>query len=82
MTAARYAGEETVLGARCRKIAVTAGVASDALTVWVDDEHIRQIRAVTVAVGTVSRWRKSGWSASLALRSSGACWAALGADGS
>ena len=49
MTAARYAGEETVLGTRCRKIAVTAGVASDALTVWVDDEHIRQIRAVTVA---------------------------------
>jgi hypothetical protein len=46
-TAARYAGEETVREARCRKIAVTAGGTPAVLTVWVDDEHVRQVQAVT-----------------------------------
>ena len=47
VTAARYAGEETVRGTRCRKIAVTADGTPAVLTVWVDDEHVRQIQAVT-----------------------------------
>jgi hypothetical protein len=47
VTAARYAGEETVREARCRKIAVTAGASPAVLTVWVDGEHVRQIQAVT-----------------------------------
>ena len=47
VTTARYAGEETVRGARCRKIAVTAGGTPAALTVWVDGEHVRQVQAVT-----------------------------------
>jgi hypothetical protein len=47
VTTARYAGEETVREARCRKIAVTAGGTPAALTVWVDGEHVRQIQAVT-----------------------------------
>ena len=47
VTTASYAGEETVRGARCRKIAVTADGTPAALTVWVDGEHVRQIRAVT-----------------------------------
>jgi hypothetical protein len=47
VTAARYAGEETVRETCCRKIAVTVGGARPALTVWVDDEHVRQIQAVT-----------------------------------
>ena len=49
VTTARYAGEETVRGARCRKIAVTAGGTPAALTVWVDGEHVRQVQAVTSA---------------------------------
>ena len=47
VTAARYAGEETVREARCRKIAVTVGGTPSVLTVWVDGEHVRQIQAVT-----------------------------------
>lgn len=47
VTAARYAGEETVRGARCRMVAVTAGGTPAVLTAWVDDEHVRQIQAVT-----------------------------------
>ena len=47
VTAASYAGEETVREALCRKIAVTAGGTPAELTVWVDDEHVRQIQAVT-----------------------------------
>jgi hypothetical protein len=47
VTAARYAGEETVREARCRKIAVTVGGTPAVLTIWVDDEHVRQIQAVT-----------------------------------
>jgi len=33
--------------ARCRKISVTADATPAALTVWVDDEHVRQVQAVT-----------------------------------
>ena len=49
VTAARYAGEETVRKARCRKIAVTVTVSGTTavFTVWADDEHVRQIQAVT-----------------------------------
>jgi hypothetical protein len=47
VTAARYAGDETIRGARCRKIAATAGGTAAVLTVWVDSEHVRQIQAVT-----------------------------------
>jgi hypothetical protein len=48
VTAARYTGAETVREARCRKIAVTGDGTPAVLTVWVDDEHVRQIQAVTV----------------------------------
>ena len=41
-TQARYCGEETLRGTPCRMVAVRAGAA--ALTVWIDDEHVRQIR--------------------------------------
>jgi hypothetical protein len=47
VTAARYAGEETVREARCRKIAVTVSGTTAVLTVWADDEHVRQLQAVT-----------------------------------
>ena len=47
VTAARYAGEETVRKARCRKIAVTVSGTTAVFTVWADDEHVRQIQAVT-----------------------------------
>ena len=47
VTAARYAGEETIREARCRKITVTLSGTTAMLTVWADDEHVRQIRAVT-----------------------------------
>ena len=49
MTAARYAGDETVRDARCRKITVTVSGTTARCTVWADDEHVRQIRAVTPA---------------------------------
>jgi hypothetical protein len=49
VTAARYAGEETVRQARCRKIAVTVSGTTAGYTVWVDNHHVRQIRAVTPA---------------------------------
>jgi hypothetical protein len=49
VTAARYAGDETVREARCRKIAVTVSGTTAVCTVWVDNEHVRQIRAVTPA---------------------------------
>jgi hypothetical protein len=49
VTAARYAGDETIREARCRKIAVTASGSTAGFTVWVDDEHVRQIQAVTIA---------------------------------
>jgi hypothetical protein len=47
VTAARYAGDETVREARCRKIAVTVSGSTAGFTVWVDDEHVRQIQVVT-----------------------------------
>jgi len=47
VTAARYAGDETVREARCRKFAVTVGGTTAVFTVWVDNEHVRQIQAVT-----------------------------------
>jgi hypothetical protein len=47
VTSARYEGEETIRGARCRKAAVTVGGTTAVLTVWADDEHVRQIQAVT-----------------------------------
>ena len=47
VTAARYAGEETIRGARCRKIAVTVSSTMAVLTVWADGEHVRQVQAVT-----------------------------------
>ena len=46
-TGARHAGEETLRGTPCRVVAVTVpGTASGPgeLTVWLDDEHIRQVR--------------------------------------
>jgi hypothetical protein len=43
VTQARYRGEETLRGTPCRSVAVRAG--SAAFTVWIDDEHIRQIRS-------------------------------------
>jgi len=54
VTAARYAGEEMVRGARCRKIAVTVGGIADTLTIWVDRKHVRQIQAVTPTVKPVA----------------------------
>lgn len=47
VTAARYAGEETIRGARCRKIAAAVSGTTAVFTVWVDGEHVRQIQAVT-----------------------------------
>ena len=47
VTAARYAGEETVQEARCRKFAVASGGTAAVFTVWADGEHVRQIQAVT-----------------------------------
>jgi hypothetical protein len=47
VTAARYAGEETVREARCRRFAVASGGITAVFTVWADDEHVRQIQAVT-----------------------------------
>ena len=47
LEAARYAGEETIREARCRKITVTVSSAMALFTVWTDDEHVRQIQAVT-----------------------------------
>jgi hypothetical protein len=49
VTTARYAGDETVRETRCRKIAVTVSGTTAGCTVWVDNEHVRQIRAVTPA---------------------------------
>jgi len=49
VTAARYAGQETVRETRCRKIAVTVSGTTAGYAVWVDNEHVRQIRAVTPA---------------------------------
>jgi hypothetical protein len=46
VTAARYAGEETIREARCRKITVTVSGSTAGFTVWVDGEHVRQIQAV------------------------------------
>jgi hypothetical protein len=48
VTAARYAGDETIGEARCRKFAATVSGTTAAFTVWVDDKHVRQIQAVTV----------------------------------
>jgi hypothetical protein len=48
VTAARYGGDETVREARCRKIAATVSGGAAGFTVWVDGEHVRQIRAVTL----------------------------------
>jgi hypothetical protein len=47
VTAARYAGDETIREARCRKIAATVSGTTAVFTVWVDNEHVRQIQAVT-----------------------------------
>jgi hypothetical protein len=52
VTAARYAGDETIGEARCRKFAATiSGTISGTMatfTVWVDNEHVRQVQAVTL----------------------------------
>jgi hypothetical protein len=42
-TGARSAGDETLRGTPCRMIAVTTPDPAG-LTVWIDDEHIRQVR--------------------------------------
>ena len=47
VTAARYAGEETIREARCRKIAVAISGTTAVFTVWADGGHVRKIRAVT-----------------------------------
>jgi hypothetical protein len=47
VTAARYAGDETVREARRRKIAVNVSGTTAVFAVWVDNQHVRQIRAVT-----------------------------------
>lgn len=47
VTAARYAGDETIREARCRKIAVAVSGTTAVFTVWADGEHVRQIQAVT-----------------------------------
>jgi hypothetical protein len=48
VTAARYVvGEETIREVRCRKIAATVSGTTAVFTVWVDGDHVRQIRAVT-----------------------------------
>jgi hypothetical protein len=41
-TQARYLGAEMLRGTPCRTVAVTAAAA--AFTVWIDDEHVRQIQ--------------------------------------
>jgi hypothetical protein len=46
---ARYRDEETLRGTPCRVVAVRAG--SAAFTVWIDDEHVRQIQ---------SEWHRQG----------------------
>jgi hypothetical protein len=46
VTAARYAGEETIREARCRKIAVAVSGTADVFTVWADGGHVRKIQAV------------------------------------
>ena len=56
VTAARYAGEETIREARCRKIAVAISGTTAVFTVWADDEHVRKIRAVTPEDGGAD-WR-------------------------
>lgn len=43
VTQAWYRGEETLRGTPCRSVAVRAG--SAAFTVWIDNQHIRQIRS-------------------------------------
>ena len=47
VTAARYAGEQTIREARCRKIAATVSGTTAVVTVWVDGDHVRQIQVVT-----------------------------------
>ena len=47
VTEARYAGDEIVREARCRKIAASIDGTTAVFTVWVDGEHVRQIQAVT-----------------------------------
>ena len=47
VTAARYAGDELVRGAMCRKVNVRADSAE--LTVWIDDDHIRRIQSAEYA---------------------------------
>jgi hypothetical protein len=47
VTAARYAGEETIREARCRKIAVAVSGTTAVFTVWADGGHVRKIQAVT-----------------------------------
>jgi hypothetical protein len=42
-TGARPVGDETLRGTPCRMIAVTTPDPAG-LTVWIDDEHIRQVR--------------------------------------
>lgn len=47
VTAARYAGEETIREARCRKIAVAVSGTTAVPAVWADGGHVRKIQAVT-----------------------------------
>ena len=47
VTAARYAGEETIREARCRKIAVAVSGTTAVFTIWADGRHVRKIQAVT-----------------------------------
>ena len=56
VTAARYAGDELVRGAMCRKVNVQAGSAE--LTVWIDENHVRRIQSVirtSTAYSTAAR---------------------------
>lgn len=43
VTEASHTGDEAVRGTRCRRLDVRVGPA--ALTVWIDDEHVRRVRS-------------------------------------
>jgi hypothetical protein len=54
----RYAGEERLRGTPCRK--VVAGAGPGQTTIWIDQEHVRQLQVLEVSqTGAARRWRPS-----------------------
>jgi len=54
---AQYAGDETLRGTRCRRLTASDGAIE--FSVWIDQEHIRQVQTVQPSLDEVGTMTKT-----------------------